>query len=1446
MRRLILLSLSFLLALLSAITFIRGASQASPTLPTETSSATPNTVQLSHIHPALLTAMAQAAPGDQIGIIVQWRRDPAFASRAALGSTKLQQRAALVAALQDGAKQQSGALQSAILQAEMQGTASRMQAFWISPVIALRATPDFIQSLALRQDVEQVRLDEKFYLEKDDFRLDETSAAPNSEQPNLTMINAILAQQALGLDGKGVVVANLDTGVDWQHPALIKQYRGYNPHGPAVHSGNWYVVTGEPYSYPGDGIGHGTHTMGTMVGDDGQGNRTGVAPGARWIAVKLFANDGSTYESWIHAAFQWILAPNGDPALAPDIVNNSWGSNSSTNENLRPDVIALRAGGILPIFSAGNSGPAARSVNSPASYPEAFAVGAVDYDKSVASFSSRGPSPWEEIKPQVSAPGVNVRSTFPGGGYAFSSGTSMAAPHVAGLAALLLSAHPGMSPSELETILVNTAQPLGSEVPNNDTGWGLINAYAAGLKVTNNGEIVGSIQAVGGAPIPYPTISASSRDGSQNITITADSAGEFRLALLPGLYDLTASAFGFIPQKQYAVNVTYGQQSSVNFSLTAQPIGSIFGRVSDLNSGAGLSATLTVLNSPIQVQTNPASGDYSLALPPGTWQIRVAADAHRIGHITPTVSAGNGYLFNISLTPSPRILLVDSGQWYYGSQIGYFQDALDSLDYNYTLWTIRSIDGSGLPDTRPTSNTLAAYDVVIWSSPSDSPGLVGSASDLDYYMKHHGKLLVSGQDIAFLDAGGYLFAGFFPYMTSDLSVGFNTEGNLADLLGAPGSPLDGLQVTLNTPDSARQQNSPDAIKIRNPLISNPALTWPDATIGGVTAGICQPYRAAWLGFGLEGAGPRPVRTELMGRLLDWLETPPQAYGLLITPPKGTFIGQPGSTITQTVVVNNRGVQTDTYDLTLGGGTWPITLTLPGGSQIDPKTSLTITGCQNTVITATIHIPADLPRQTLNTYTLTLTSRSDPLVSASAAFRAKTPASILVVDAERFYNYIDRYQKALDDLSLSYDVYNGYNNAGLPSTATLTSYPTILWVTGYDWARPVNDAIESRLENFLSKGGSLLVSSQDWLDVAGLDKFTRTYLGISGATLEVTSTEVAAPSGSLLGDDLGPWRLTYPFLNDSDGLVPTQEAATVLRDQNLFNTGILHKGVYSPTSSTWRTAFFSFPLEALDAPARQTLLERSLFWLSPFGGSRLQTPPSAVAGGQFPVTLTLALAGNQPLNNLKASLPLPSGTSLVSGSLNGPWTYDAASKSLMWEGSLNPGISLTLSASIDLSASLPAGTLLPFEARVSTGDGLQAVAKSTTLVDAAWFSLQAQASTLQAELNHTIDYTTTVINLGTAAGSAALTETIRSGLALIPGSASANSGFITMQDPSHFLWVGSVIPGQKVLINFTCRVNLTEPGARLATRVDLSGPYNRRLAWTMVTVTARMYLPVIGR
>ena len=1372
-------------------------------------------------------------------VVVEWRREPSIAAQASSIPDRLARRQEVVAILQADAQRNSSALQADLQAASVQGLARNVRAFWISPVIALEARPELIAALSQRVDVVQIRPDERLYLEDTAFKAASAPQAASGLPWNLIMLNVGLVRDALGLDGTGVVVSNLDTGVDWQHPALLSKYRGYRGDGLAVHQGNWHVSTNEPYLYPGDGNGHGTHTMGTMVGEAGDGNRTGVAPGARWIAVKLFTNLGYTYESWIHDAFQWIIAPEGDPALAPDVIDNSWGSTASGDDRYRPDLKAVRAAGILPIFSAGNEGPGISTIDSPGSYPEALTVGAVDEDKAVASFSGRGPSPWDEIKPELVAPGTNVLSTFPGGAYAEGTGTSMAAPHVAGLAALLLQANPKLTPDQIEQLLMTTAEPLGAHVPNNATGRGLINAYTAGLQVTASGELMGRVVRPDGGGIAQATVTAAQRDGSQAVKIGGDAYGNFTLALRPGRYDVTASAFGFEPATRYGAEVATGVRTSLAITLTAQPAGSLFGRVTDLQTGAPLSATITVEGTPVRAQTEPNTGLYSLVLPAGDYRATVTATAHRIGRLEETVVAGVGRQSDMALPRGPHILLVDSGAWYYQSQIRYFEDALDALDYPFSLWTIRDPFGQrdGTSD-RPTANDLSSYDTVIWSAPSDSPGLIGAGDVITSYLHSGGHLLVTGQDVAFWDAGGTLLGTPSAYLMNDMGLRFSAEGNLANLTGVPATPFEGMTLALNTPDSSMDQYTLDSVEISNGLLTHPAFRWPDEGIGAATAGTCRPYRAAWLGFGLEGAGPQPARIETLGRLLDWFAVPPARYGLVATSTSAPLVGLPGTAVSQTIRLDSIGIMTDTIHLQTDGGPWRIDLELPDGRHVQGDATFVLPGCASATMTATVTIPPDLGRDARSVHLLHLASQGDPAVSVAVTVTAKTPAPILFVDDDRWFNYQDRYTTTLSALDLSYDYFDTLGSRETPSTETLKRYHLVVWATGYDWLSPLTLDDESHLGAYLDGGGRLLLSSQDLLDVRGTDDFVRGRLGVAEATLTITPTEVLDLPGNPLGTDLGPWRLTFPFQNWGDGLFTSAPASGVLQDQHQATVGVVRPG------GEWRTAFFSFPLEALDDAARRTLLGRTLVWLSPLGESRLDVPAFAAEGSDIPMTLTLSLGSDRPRTGLRAVVPLLPETHLVPGSLRGPWDYDPAANALAWSGELSPGITLTLGAGLSLSTGIPDGTALPLRARLYAGDGITLTAEAPVRVDVPWLTLAEQVEPAEAPLGGTARYTITVTNAGTLSTAAHLTDTLPTGLTLVKDSVWAEQGFATANG-DELDWSGTVAPGATTEIGYVARVTLSRLGARLVDRIELVDDFARRVVgWATVLVWSKTYLPVV--
>jgi hypothetical protein len=228
--------------------------------------------------------------------------------------------------------------------------------------------------------------------------------------------------------------------------------------------------------------------MGLMVGGDAGGTSVGVAPGAQWIAVKIFNDAGDASYSNIHMGYQWLLDPDGDPDTddAPDVINNSWGLDNTGTcvTEFQADVQALRAANIALVFASGNSGPNASTSVSPANYAESFSVGAVNNTNTLLASSSRGPSAcYGDFYPNVVAPGVDIRTTdlYLGvpDAYVTVDGTSFSAPHIAGAAALLIGAFPALDVSVIETALMNAAADLGIAGPDDDYGHGLVNVLAA-------------------------------------------------------------------------------------------------------------------------------------------------------------------------------------------------------------------------------------------------------------------------------------------------------------------------------------------------------------------------------------------------------------------------------------------------------------------------------------------------------------------------------------------------------------------------------------------------------------------------------------------------------------------------------------------------------------------------------------------------------------------------------------------------------------------------------------------------------------------------------------------------------------------------------------------------------------------------------------------------------
>ena len=319
--------------------------------------------------------------------------------------------------------------------------------------------------------------------------------------PGLRAINVPRVWYELGITGLGRLLANLDTGVSGAHPALTNRWRGN--HAPWQEC--WRDALGGGTTYPVDYNDHGTHVMGTLCGlGAATADTIGVAWRAEWIADNAINQGvGGAFNNDVLDAFQWFADPDGNPNTTddvPDAVENSWGIDhrfsgyQDCDYRWQTVIQNCEAAGVACIFSAGNEGPGAQTHRSPANICNTpttnFSVGAVDathysFPYPIASFSSRGPSDCNTSikKPEVVAPGVQVYSSVPGGGYEQYGwdGTSMAGPHVAGVIALMREANPDLDVDSMKQILMNTARDLGTSGEDNNYGWGVIDAYEAVL-----------------------------------------------------------------------------------------------------------------------------------------------------------------------------------------------------------------------------------------------------------------------------------------------------------------------------------------------------------------------------------------------------------------------------------------------------------------------------------------------------------------------------------------------------------------------------------------------------------------------------------------------------------------------------------------------------------------------------------------------------------------------------------------------------------------------------------------------------------------------------------------------------------------------------------------------------------------------------------------------------
>ena len=576
-------------------------------------------------------------------------------------------RKAVIAQLSQTAIESQNGILDWLEEEKESGNVKNYEGFYIINAIHLKAKANLIEKLASYPKVDKIDVNQKIQAENPvDKQPSKVESDRDEIEWNLKNIGADLAWNQ-GIRGQGVTIGIMDSAVDASHPALKRKFKGYDQSSDRVNfnDSNYFdAIQGKQDTSGVLDMAHGSHCTGIVLGSElnsngEEFNRVGVAPDAQWINARIFDSNYKNVEqsSFIKAA-EWMLAPGNDPSKAPQIINNSWGgSQYLTDTWFKSTVDRWRQAHILPVFAAGNqmpgeSLPGESSIVIPASYPESFAVGAVDIMGNLASFSKRGPSLFDTslIKPEISAPGVKVRSSIKDT-YAYMSGTSMAAPHVAGVAALVKSAKQNLDDREIQKILEETATPRTDSyyktTPNNGYGYGIVNAYAAVVKAMDKeiGTIRGRVMSDG-----KPIEAEISVEGTDIKVKSNSTSGEFFLVYpSEGDIKISCKAFGYNSIDK-TIKINKENTTHVDFDMIKKPTRNLEGSVSD-KSGTKLSDVNVYLveDATTEIELTGNNGRFSIKdVPVGEYTLRAFKHGYKFYEKKVTLDENSGD-FDISL-----------------------------------------------------------------------------------------------------------------------------------------------------------------------------------------------------------------------------------------------------------------------------------------------------------------------------------------------------------------------------------------------------------------------------------------------------------------------------------------------------------------------------------------------------------------------------------------------------------------------------------------------------------------------------------------------------------------------------------------------------------------------------------------------------------------------------
>jgi uncharacterized repeat protein (TIGR01451 family) len=511
-------------------------------------------------------------------------------------------------------------------------------------------------------------------------------------------------------------------------------------------------------------------------------------------------------------------------------------------------------------------------------------------------------------------------------------------------------------------------------------GYGRVDAYEAVASVIESGSFTGRVtNSQSGAPIADAQVTMRNTVTQGQMATRTNADGSYAFAVAEGTYNVTASRFGYQDQTVYDIQVLAHTATQLDFTLARLPSGTIKGRVTKSSDGRPVTAHIQILGTPLQTTTD-AQGYYNLVVPVGSYALQAlpAQPGYRGSRVEGiSVRVDRTTQANLTLSPAPRILLVDADAWVPESHIAYYATPLSNLLLSYDTWTI-----ADATQNKPTAADLAPYDLVIWSQPHASPGYIDAWGVLSAYLDQGGMLFISGEDIGYFDNAK---EEYLRYLNATYVSDY---GGLDAISGIAGDIFAGIELDYNTPDSARNQISPDVIRPGNAR-GHPLQSTRGSYIFSLRGDSCV-YRTIYLSYGLEGVGPATMREQLLEKAISWVQQnrPARAVGLVapITEANATVDRTTETKVYYDVTITNDGASSTAFDIATDS-VWP-TRALDALTGDAIARTRTLVACESQALRIEVSVSRSAYAGEVSNTTLSVKAVGSPSVSATQTFRTR--------------------------------------------------------------------------------------------------------------------------------------------------------------------------------------------------------------------------------------------------------------------------------------------------------------------------------------------------------------------------------------------------------------------------------------------------------------------------